>query len=184
MPRKITHAVLLPGFAETPDRYWLPWLHRELELRGIGVIAPRLPNPLRPELKAWMHRVAPLAKTWGPGTVLIGHSLGGVLALRMLEHAVERRVLGCVLVSAPFASTISLKNITSFFSAPVDWYHLRHAARTIVAIHAKDDPLIPYDHALRYAEALECETHVLPHGGHFAQKKAPAVLGALHQWLD
>jgi predicted alpha/beta hydrolase family esterase len=176
---KPTNVVLLHGYASGPDRHWLPWMHRELESRGLGVFAPKLPDPFRPDFKKWFRTMATEAKQWNKRTVVVGHSLGGALALRLLEHAALGRVAACILVAAPFCSPLSLERFTSFFEKPIDWFHLQRRSSRFIVVQAKDDPLIPYDNALRYQEALESELHLVARGGHFSGHDAPEVLSAI-----
>jgi hypothetical protein len=175
----VDHAILLHGYAESPDRVWFPWLHKELEDRGIRVTAPALPDPLRPNFQRWLRKITPIAKTMGGGTVLIGHSIGGVLGLRFLEKRLAKPIAGVITVGSPFASTINVELYTRFFDRQIDWWTLKGAAKRFVVIHAEDDPLVPFDHALRYREALEADLHLLKKGAHFTRKKAVPILKAL-----
>lgn len=168
--------IILHGYAEGPTKVWIPWLHHELEKRQLRVWAPALPDPIRPSFKRWLGVIKEAAATWGPETIVVGHSIGGALALRALETHVRRPVRGTVLVSAPFDSIISAQAMMDFFDQPIDWAGLRRKAGRVTVIHAKNDPLIPRDHALRYIEALGAKLRLMPAGGHFIGRTAPVIL--------
>lgn len=170
------HIVILHGYAEGPNKVWIPWLHRELESRGCRVWAPALPDPLRPSYKRWLRTIAREAKKWGPDTIVVGHSIGGALALRALENCARRPVRGVILVGAPFSSIVSAQAMMDFFDRPIDWYDLRRKAGRVTVIHAKNDPFIPRDHALRYVEAFGAKFRLTPAGGHFIGRAAPVIL--------
>src|SRR5581483_3763009 len=82
----------------TPQDNWLPYVKKELEKKGIKVIARQFPD-------------VPLAREsyWLPflqhdlhadeNTVIIGHSSGAVAAMRFAEH---NKLLGSVLVGAMY----------------------------------------------------------------------------------
>lgn len=175
MSRSTDKVTILHGYAMTPDKMWFPWLHAALERRGIGVAIPRMPDPLRPNYKKWMKAALPYARAWTPSTMVIAHSLGGVLSLRLLERVAKVRIGALVLVSPPFASTVNVKPLVEFFEKPIDWARVRDMSRGTVIIQAKDDPLVPPDHAARYAEALQAERILVPKGGHFTGRKFPLL---------
>lgn len=181
--RPIDRVVVIHGYGVTPEKMWFPWLHAELENAGVAVSIPALPDPFRPDYKKWMDAVAPLAKTWTSDTVLVAHSLGGAFAIRLLESKVAARLRAVVLVSPLFASTINVKPLVKFFGRPIDWVSVRDHAKKFVVIQAKDDPLVPYDHSLRYQEALGAEHVGLSKGGHLTQKKFPLLLRTLKPYL-
>lgn len=184
MPDRVDRIIILHGYAMTPQKMWFPWLHAELERRGYGVAVPAFPDPLRPSSDRWLKSVAPLAKTWDRRTVVIGHSIGGVVALRALEKIATQRIHGLILVGSPFASTLSVRRYTHFFDEPIDWWTVRNHAHSSAVIHAKDDPLVPYDHALRYQEALGATLTLRKKGGHFTEKKCEPLLRTLKKTLE
>jgi predicted alpha/beta hydrolase family esterase len=96
--------------------------------------------------------------------------------MRILEKRLSKRIAAAVLVGSPFSSVIRVEAMMDFFTKPVDWPTVRGAAREFIVIHAKDDPLVPYDHALRYQEALDATLLLKSKGGHFTSKKAPPLL--------
>lgn len=180
MLQRIDHAVLIHGYAETPERTWFPWLHKELERSGMRVAVPALPDTYRPNIKRWMKAVLPLAKTLTKTSVIIGHSLGGVLALRLLEKRLAKPIAATILVGSPYASTIKVDPLIRFFEKPVDWWTVTGAAKKFIVLHAKDDPLVPFDHAIRYQESLGADLMLYKKGGHFVQKTASPVLRVIN----
>ncbi|HTK04835.1 MAG TPA: alpha/beta fold hydrolase [Candidatus Eisenbacteria bacterium] len=182
--RPVDRVVIIHGYGVTPEKMWFPWLHAELEKTGIAVTIPALPDPFRPNYKKWMDAVAPLAKTWTPDTLLVAHSLGTAFSIRLLETKVAVRLRAVVLVSPLFASTINVKPLVKFFARPIDWMAVRDHAREFTVIHAQDDPLVPFDHSLRYAEALGAKAVVRQTGGHFTQKKFPLLMRTIKPYLE
>jgi predicted alpha/beta hydrolase family esterase len=166
--------VLLHGYAESPNKVWFPWMHRQAEELGWRVYAPELPSPLRPTLPKWLKTVMPATKRWDRNTIIVGHSLGGVLALRALAKS-KAKVKAVVLVASPFASTVPVKELIDAFNEPIDWAALKKQAGEFVAVHAKNDPLVPYDHALRYQENLAAKLVLTKSQHHFTGKQAKPV---------
>lgn len=178
MGKRPLKLVLLHGYAESPSKVWLPWLHKQAEALGLSVEAPELPNPLRPTYGSWMRSVRRSAERWDRWTIVVGHSLGGVLALRALDQA-DTKVRAVVTVSTPFAATVTVKELIGFFDHSIDWRKLRRRAKRFVTIHSKNDPLVPYDHARRYQEILGSRVVLTAKDSHFIGKRAPAVWGEI-----
>ncbi len=183
MKQSVDNVVILHGYAETPEKVWLPWIHQLIEDRGIRVWEARFPDPLRPSYKQWLKAVEARARQWNGRTVIIGHSLGGVVALRLLEQAAVRRVRAVVTVSSPFAATLSIQALVDFFDRKIDWAKLRRRSARFITVHSKNDPLVPYDHAFRYREALGSKLVLTEKDGHFIGHKADAVWEELKRLL-
>lgn len=76
--------VILHGYTGRNDKNFIPWLKHELEQRGAKVQAPQLPNTDNPtEVEQVQHVLDNVV--FDENTVLIGHSLGGLVAMRVLE---------------------------------------------------------------------------------------------------
>lgn len=162
---------------------WFPWLQKVAERAGLAVYAPSLPDPLKPDLRKWTAAVRAHAQNWGEETAIVGHSAGGILALRLIERVVTKRVGPVFIVSSPYAATLNVKQYVSFFREPIDWALLRKNAVSYSVLHAKDDPLVPYDHAMRYAESLGGTFTLLSSGGHLIGKKLPRLAKMLSSVL-
>lgn len=176
------HFVLIHGYAETPDRVWFPWLEKVLLDRGATVETLRLPDPLRPRAKQWFDAALRAAKSWNGETVVVAHSLGGVAALRAIERS-QKSVAGFVLIASPFCALIRISPFIEFFGERIDWEKLRRNAGTIDILQAKDDPLVPFDHALRYAEALKGRLTLVDKGGHFTAKSSEVLRRIVLRYL-
>ena len=175
MPR-ITEVTIIHGYGVTPEKMWFPWIRSELENRGVVVKIPRLPNPFNPNFQKWMSVLTPIARTWTPQTLVIAHSLGGALAVRLLEKVARKRVAGVILVAPLFSSTFIVDPLVQFFARPIDWSSVRASSKNFHIIQAKDDPLVPCDHAFRYTEMLDAKLTLLKTGGHLTKKTCPPLL--------
>jgi predicted alpha/beta hydrolase family esterase len=165
--KKIDHVIILHGIGANPFIMWFPWLRLQLEWRGVRVDAPVLPSSFKPNLLAWKKAVRTAFRTAGPSTMVIGHSLGGMLAIRLLEEGAARRI-GCLtLVSAPIARTLRFDAVIPFFDSPIDWKKVRSRVKEVRILHAKTDPIVPYDHSVRYGDLLGAKPRIIPKGGHF-----------------
>jgi hypothetical protein len=80
-----------------PGENWFPWLKAELEKLGATVIVPKFPTPADQSLESWMNVVG--LYQIGPNDVLIGHSIGAALAMKILE---EHKVKAAFLVAGVF----------------------------------------------------------------------------------
>jgi len=76
--------VILHGYTGRNDKNFIPWLKHELEQRGAKVQAPQLPNTDNPTEVEQVQYVLDNVQ-FDENTVLIGHSLGGLVAMRVLE---------------------------------------------------------------------------------------------------
>src|SRR3990167_10441187 len=93
------HVVILHGAYGHPEENWFGWLKRALISADIGCTVPSFPTPHGQSLARWFSVLERLDEVrWDSNTILIGHSLGAVCALRWLEqHEIYIRV--AILVS-------------------------------------------------------------------------------------
>jgi leucyl-tRNA synthetase len=89
--------ILLHGYDGSPEKNFFPWLRRELTRKGFSFVAPQLPNPQNPTEEEQVNYVLRNFQ-FDERTVLFGHSLGAVVALKVLEK-LERPIAGVVLAA-------------------------------------------------------------------------------------
>jgi len=80
------NAIILQGWYLKPDCCWYPWLKMELEKRGYKVFIPELPTMYTdlPDLQKQLNYIEKNIDL-NKNTLVIGHSLGAVLGLRLAE---------------------------------------------------------------------------------------------------
>lgn len=161
--------IVLHGAYGGPDTNWFPWLHAELEEGGADVLRPRLPTPEGQSLDTWMAAYTDAVPRAAARTILVGHSLGAAMALRVVEKATEP--FAGLFLAAPFVGALGLPDYdpinASFFSQPFEWEainQLRGAACRCWA--GDDDPYVPVARSRDVADRLGAPLEVFQGGGH------------------
>lgn len=167
--------VLLHGYNANPGMNFHPWLKTELEKLGHEVVQPTLllsdePNPIEC-IKQLEEEVGVV----NPETIVLGHSLGGVVALRWLEAA---EALGTprsvILVGAPWR--VRSPKIRSFFMTEFDFDTVMWKSQEFTVVHDKQDSAVPFDHAEKYTKVLGAELIATEGNGHYMDEKYPILL--------
>lgn len=166
--------VVSHGYRMTPEDHWYPHLADDLtKTHGHDVRVPPLPHPHRPRPEAWLKTLASHTHDLpAPQTVLVGHSLGGIVTLRLLEQhdpTAHGPFAGAVLVASP-ATDAGYTELSPFYSPGFAWPRIRRAARAFHVLHAADDPVTGADtpaHVLTWIRDLHATATLTPAGGHF-----------------
>jgi uncharacterized protein len=167
------------GYRSSPRQHFWPALEDELKKRGHEVLIPELPDPENPDPEIWTKTLVEAARVLTDEDIIVGHSLGGALALRFLE-AVEARTTpkACVLISTPWF--IKDERFRGFFLSDLDHDVLMWRASRFHVIHAKDDHVIPLDHAQKYAQVFHANLITPEVGGHFNESPTyPIILDTI-----
>jgi leucyl-tRNA synthetase len=90
--------VLLHGFEGGADRNFFPWLKKMLEERGYTVECPQLPSTMNPSEAEQVEHVLKNCH-FDEHTVIIGHSLGAVVAMKALMK-LNKPISGLLVVAA------------------------------------------------------------------------------------
>ena len=166
--------VVLHGARGGPDTNWFPWLHAELEREGIEVARPRLPTPQGQSLQVWFEAYNSAVEMLDPmPTILVGHSLGAAMALRVLERATAS--FQGVFLAAGFIGALGLPDYdpinASFFARPFDWPLIRaHKGRACCCWAGDDDPYVPLRRSQELADRLQAPLEVVAGGGHLSDE--------------
>ena len=165
--------VVSHGMHAAGDSVWFPYLRDMLEKDGHRVEAPDLPESTTPQPEPWLSAYGAVVGDTDPtDTVLVGHSIGGVNVLRLLETHDETRharFAGAVLVATP-ARDVGYQVLEGFFAAPFDWARIRRAATSIRVLAAVDDPVLapdPFEHVRTFVTELGATAVVTAAGAHF-----------------
>jgi uncharacterized protein len=162
------NVIIIHGTGGYPEENWFPWLKGELEKLGSTVFVPQMPNPEKPSLDAWMETFQGLSANIDEGTIIIGHSLGGALTLRILEE-IDTTIRAAFLVASP-AGVPPTKNWETdlpFVKDSFDWDTIKEKAKHFTVFHSDNDPFVSLDNGKLIAEKLGVELTFVPNAGHF-----------------
>jgi len=160
--------VIIHGTYGGPEENWFTWLKLELQKLGHDVVVPRFPTPEGQNLKNWMS----IIKRYqiDDNTILIGHSIGAALILRILER---NRARAAYLVSG-FLGTLNNAEVdalnATFFEKPFDWDEIKSNCKKIVMFSSDNDPYVPVKRRDELAEKLGIKPIIVKKAGHFNAK--------------
>ncbi|MCL5091009.1 MAG: alpha/beta hydrolase [Patescibacteria group bacterium] len=135
---------------------WFPWLKKELEKKGYLVWVPDLPNPDEPTQDEWLKTIFSHGWQFDSGSVLIGHSIGATLILRILEKLPEEiKIDKAILV----AGTLDIGTNSAHFiykrglvKEPFSWGKIKKSAKEFYFIHSDNDP---YECDFKHGEVMQ-----------------------------
>jgi len=180
------HALIFHGTGGTSDGNWFPWLKQELERDGYRVAVPQFPTPEGQSLESWLEALDGYSDYIQPSSVLIGHSLGGLFTLRVLERFGP--VYGAVFVSAPIGvRPIRFYDSDHAFSGfDFDWARITANANHRAVFHSNDDPYVSLANGEELAQHLGVDLTFIPDAGHLNAEsgytKLSPVLDAIHRF--
>jgi predicted alpha/beta hydrolase family esterase len=72
------------SYPSASNNHWIPWLQRQLSLKGIETQTPEMPGFYEPNYERWKEMLDRF--TPDENTILVGHSLGGGFLVRYLSE--------------------------------------------------------------------------------------------------
>lgn len=166
--------IVLHGAHGGPDTNWFPWLHTALNVEGIEVLRPRFPTPQGQSLTAWLQHYDLVVEALPVmPTILVGHSLGAAMALRLVERSDEP--FAGLFLAAGFISSLGFPDYDlinqSFFAAPFDWVAIRERkGNTCRCWAGDDDPYVPVSCSQDVADYLQAPLEIVAGGGHLSDE--------------
>src|SRR3989338_1615374 len=151
--KKYTY-VILHGFEGSPDAPRFKFWKVELEKQGHKVVIPALPNPDRPSEEEKV-KAALAAAEYDEHTVLFGHSLGCVVAMKVVEKLkkpIARLVLAGGFVDRNFKD--KPRNFDKRFEWKFDGNKIRENVKTIQVLHDVNEYAISEGQVQRLEETL------------------------------
>ncbi len=165
------NAIIIHGTEGHPQENWFPWLKGELEKQGYKVSVPQFPSP--PVVPAKIDEWFEVLKDYkiDEDTVLIGHSLGGLFTLRILEK-LNHPVKAAYFVGTPVGIKLILnyERDKAFGGFDFDWPAIKKNAQRFAVFHSDDDPYVGLENGKQLAKHLGVELSFIPNSGHFNTK--------------
>ena len=164
MPRNI---IIFHGTGGNPQGNWFPWLKKRLTKSGHKVFVPKFPTPEGQSLKSWLNILIDYKKYINNESILIGHSLGGLFLLRVLER-LNQPIYAAFFVAAP----VGVKPIRyydsdfRFSGFNFNWKKIRSNAHNFFVFHSDNDPYICLDNGKKLAKKIGIKLKFIPQAGH------------------
>lgn len=168
------NVLILHGTANNSQGNWFPWLKKELEKRGYKVWCPDLPQAKNPDMARYRAFIFG-NKDWefNSETTIVGHSSGGVAALKILQKFPKGTMIEkCITVGA-FKETHGWTDIVGLFTEPFDFRAIKSHAKHFIVFHSDDDPWVPLSDGKFIYSALGAEFVFMKGQGHFNLEKGP-----------
>lgn len=178
--------VIFHGTGGNPNENWFPWLRNQLASKGFQVDVPTFPTPEGQTLTNWKAAFLNQIASVTDNMILIGHSMGVGMILRVLEET-EQSVQAVFLVSGwdgLLGSSEFDPLIESFYTKPFDYTRIRQQIRAGFAYHGDDDPYVPLQMAQDLAHNLGIDLTVIPEGGHLNPEQGYLEFPRLLQDLE
>lgn len=125
------------------------WLKKELG-DNYEILYPIMPQPEDPSYERWKDKLEKVISVLENNFILVGHSLGGSVALKYLsENKIQKKPQGLFLVATPWWGEQGWG-----FGLKKDFTSTLPSLKNIFIYHSVNDDVIPFEHAKIYAEKL------------------------------
>ncbi len=158
--------IIIPGNGDShiETDNWYAWVRDELRGRGYEVIAQDMPDPVMAHANIWLPHIENVFHA-DENTIIIGHSSGGVAALRYLEN---HHLFGAIIIGANYTDLgEESERESGYYNSPWQWDKIKANASWIAQFASTDDPYIPIDQPRFIHDQLGTEYHELTDRGHF-----------------
>lgn len=153
-----------------PEENWFPWLKQELAQKGYEITIPQFPSPpvVAAKIDEWFTVLQEYEHDINEETILIGHSLGGIFTLRVLEK-LNYPVKAALFVGTPIGvrPILNYDRDNAFSGFAFDWDNIKTKAKEFVVYQSDDDPYVDLANGKELAKNLGIELSFIPNAGHF-----------------
>jgi len=162
--------IFVPGHglsSPTEVTDWPNWLGQQLEKKGFDFIRLSMPNPMYPEVGAYVDFLNQQKFEVDENTYFVGHSLGCITTARFLEKLPLANVAGGCVFVAGFCSFLEIPLLQEFCTLPLDFSEVRKHSKEFTVIISDNDHVIPRVRSEELAEKLNAKIIVEHKKGHF-----------------
>jgi len=173
------NAMIFHGAGNNSEGNWFPWLKKELEKKGYSVWSPDLPHADVPITRDWLDTVFNMSPfKIDNDTILIGHSAGATLILRILEKLPKQiQIHKAFLVAGP----CNIGTIEAFFpykkdltKDPFQWDKIKQSCKKFYFYCSDNDPYeCGIDQSAMFQKHLGGEILLRVGEAHFNLEKGP-----------
>ncbi len=186
--------VFLHAYGDNSKSVFWEWLKKEIELRGGNVIfTPNLPGGKAPKLEEQLKAVLD-NYSFNENTIVIGHSLGNILMMKILEN-ISTKISGFIMVGSPLPRSIEeydngnafrdfkpRPTLGKYCNWKFDYNKIKMNVKKIVVLEDENDHIVPGNDPKKLAEFLNAE-YILSVGNksHYNGKTEESVLNCIFE---
>ena len=167
------NALIFHGTEGYPEENWFPWMKEKLEAEGYEVFVPHFPSPpiVPASIDEWLSVLEDYKQHINEETILIGHSLGGIFTLRILEK-LDCKVKAAALTGTPIGvrPILNYDRDSAFSGFEFDWGSIKEKTDNFLVFQSDDDPYVDLANGEKLAQHLGVELSFVPNAGHFNKK--------------
>jgi predicted alpha/beta hydrolase family esterase len=174
---KTTDIVFVHGAGEGSYEWTLPMLDALKRKLGPDYVVHllRMPNPESGDYQEWAQTIEEALSALRSGVLLVGHSYGGSVLLRLIaENRVPNPISALVLLAVPYWGKGGWD--VPDFKMPVGFESKLTSVPHISLFHCKDDETVPFFHMELYRKKIaKASVHAFGKGGHALEECMPHV---------
>jgi predicted alpha/beta hydrolase family esterase len=167
---------IIHGWDGYPEEGIFPWLKKELQGKDFAVFNPLMPEPLKPQIDAWVSFLRQQIGVPDKDTILFGHSIGAQTILRYLESLKENESIGGAVFLAGWVHLTDKAYETDedpaiakpWLETPLNWAKIKSHSDKFIAIFSDDDPLVPISDAKIFERELGAKIIIEKKKAHFS----------------
>lgn len=167
------NAFIIHGTEGYPEENWFPWLKQELEKLNYTVFVPQFPSPpvVPAKINEWFDVLKNYEQYINEETIIIGHSLGGIFTLRILEK-LEKPIKAAVLTGTPIGvkPILNYDRDNAFSGFSFDWKSIVNKAHNFLVFQSDNDPYVSLGNGEELAKNLNVQLSFVPNAGHFNKR--------------
>jgi len=168
-----TNIFIFHGTEGYPEENWFPWLKLELEQKENKVFVPQFPSPpvVPAKISEWFDVLKKYEQYIDENSILIGHSLGGVFLLRVLEK-LTHPIKAAFFIGTPIGvrPILNFDRDSNFSGFEFNWKEIKKKTQNFVVFQSDDDPYVGLENGKELAKNLGVGLSFIPNAGHFNKK--------------
>lgn len=174
--------ILLHGYGDNSKKYFFPFLSKELKKQGHNVFVPDLPNSGKPNINDQVEYVLKNFKI-DENTIILGHSLGGVLAMRLVEK-INKKIRKLVILDSflrpEFTDGIDRSNLAQSCDWKFKFSKIKANVKKIIIIADINFPTVSRTQSIELKKKLDDRLiFINPEENHFRGKEEARILDFL-----
>jgi uncharacterized protein len=167
--------IIIPGNGNSyiATDHWYAWAVERFRQQGFEVIAEDMPDPEIAHMNIWLPHIEKHFKA-DEKSIIVGHSSGGVAALRYLEN---HRLFGAVVIGVNHTDLgYPEEKEAGWYDAPWQWAKINRNAGWIIQYASTDDPYINIEEPRLIHQKTGSEYYEFTNRGHFMTKEFPELI--------